>query len=324
MRGMRFELNEALIDDILFFMEDQNVESLLDTEEGMVIGTEDEAFDEDAEEGRYLSLPEWGPSEGFRLMERFTAELRNPLVREELSAALDRGRGVFRTFKDTIARHPAAEKRWFAFKEREMKREVIRWYNALRERWGMELVGSEPEDTSGLVLEDFRFREGAAADREAAEELHRVCGETYRGGAGGGLDEAENAPPPGGADTRAAAEMFAEMNRRVFPGDLCVAAETAGGEFAGYISAVFESPSRLHIHALEVRPEYRGLGLGGSLLARLLEKADAGHVSRVSADLPGGMEHFARALIRESFKPCVQRYCRSKGDFTGASRRGPV
>lgn len=316
MRGMRFELTGALIDDILFFMEDQNGEFLFDTEEGVVIGVDDEEFDEEAEEGRYLSLPEWGPSDGFRLMERFTAGLRNPLVREELSAALDRGRGVFRIFKDTIARHPETEKRWFAFKEQEMKREVIRWYNALRERWGMELVGSEPEDTSCLVLEDFRFREGEAPDREEAEALHRVCAAAYRGEAPGGFEEAgddsvhaRNA----GADTRAAAETLADMNRWVFPGDLCIAAETAGGEFAGYISAAVTAPSRLHICALEVKGEYQGLGIGASLLERLLEKADAGNISRVSIDLPGGMEHFSRALIREAFKPCVQRYCRIKG-----------
>ncbi|MDR0584274.1 MAG: GNAT family N-acetyltransferase [Treponema sp.] len=295
---MRFELSEALVEDILFFMEDQSGEFFLDTVDGIVIGAEDEEFEEEAEEGRYLSLPEWGPSDGYRLMEHFTAALRNPPAREELSDALGRGRGVFRSFKDAIARHPETEKRWFAFKEREMKREVIRWYNALRESWGMELIGSEPEDTECLVLEDFRFREGDEADREAAGELHRLLAEADRGGSPGVF-----AP---------AAEMLDEMNGRVFPGDLCIAAETAGGEFAAYISAVFTSPARLHIHALEVRPEYRGLGLGSALLARLLEKADGAQVSRVSVDLPCGMEHFSRALTRESFKPCVQRYCRSE------------
>lgn len=38
-----------------------------------------------------------------------------------------------------------------------MKREVIRWYNALREEWGLELIGEEPEETDDLVQDDFRF-----------------------------------------------------------------------------------------------------------------------------------------------------------------------
>jgi ribosomal protein S18 acetylase RimI-like enzyme len=303
MIAMQFELTEALVDEILFSMEDQDGEFLVDTLEGILVNVEDEEFDEtEADETeRYLSLPEWGPTDGYRLMERFTTALRNPLMREELSAALDRGRGVFRAFKDTVARHPEIERFWFKFKDNEMKREIIRWYNALRESWGMEQIGGEPEDIDGLMLEDFRFRAGTEADREAALNLHRRAAAACRKG-----------EIPGGAITSAgrelAAEMFTVMNDWVFPGDRCLVAETAGGDFAGYISAVRPEPRRLHIGALEVNPEYQGLGLGESLLTRLLETADGGYCS---IDLPSGMEHFARVLLRESFELCVQRYCRS-------------
>ena len=283
---------------MLFFMEDQGGEFLLDTQEGILVNLEDEQFGEAADEtGRYLPLPRWGPSEGFRLMERFTAGLRSPLVREELSAALERGKGVFRSFKDAVSQHPETEKLWFRFKERAMKREIIRWYNALRETWGLALIGEEPEDTGALVLEDFRFREGTAADREAAENLHRLCVAAYRDATDAGR--------------RVTAELAEAMNPWIFPGDCCLVAETAGGEFAACISAVSAAPSRLHIHILEVCPEYRGLGLGEALLARLLETADRAGISRISVDLPAGTEHFSRALIRESFSPRVQRYCRS-------------
>jgi hypothetical protein len=158
---MRFELTKALIDDILFSMEDQNGEFLLDTRAGMVSNTElDEFTDEpeeieeteeteDGAETRFVSLPEWGPSEGFSLMERFTAGLEDQAIREALSAALDRSRGVFRAFKDAIARYPETETRWYDFKEREMRREIIRWYNGLREEWGLEPVDDEPGDTDG-------------------------------------------------------------------------------------------------------------------------------------------------------------------------------
>ena len=289
---MRFELNQALIDEILFFMEDQNGEFLLDTREGIVVSTDDDEFDEDAND-RYISLPDWGPSNGFRLMERFTAGLHNALAREELSAALNRGRGVFRGFKDTLARYPEIEKLWFDYKDREMKSEVISWYNALRETWGLELIGEEPEDIAGLALEDFRFREGTAQDSAPAQELHRAClseGNVEHGG------------------------IFAGMGEWVFPGDIGVVAETAGGEFAGYASAVRSgaagSGQILRICAVEVQAEYRGLGLGKALIARVLEQADREKIPRVIIDLPAGQEHFSRALLREDFKPSVQRYIR--------------
>ena len=90
---MRFELTKTLIDNILFSMEDQNSEFLLYTAEAMVVCTENDEFYDaeaaEADDGRYISLPDWGPAEGFLLMERFAAGLHNPAAREELSAALD-------------------------------------------------------------------------------------------------------------------------------------------------------------------------------------------------------------------------------------------
>jgi ribosomal protein S18 acetylase RimI-like enzyme len=209
-------------------------------------------------------------------------------VREELSAALDRGRGVFRAFKDTLTRYPETEKLWHAFKDREMKRVVTNWYNGLRESWGMELIGEEPEDTGNIVLEDFRFREGTEADSAAAEELHCLC-----------LEEGKSERGWGAGEPMAA----------VFPGEMCFVAETAGGEFAGYICAD-GSDDCLRVCAVEVKPEYRGLGLGKTLTGLLLEKADSRKISQITIDLPVGREYFSRALLREDFRPSVQRYTR--------------
>jgi len=284
--SMQFELSSALIDQILFFMEDQDGEFMLDTQEGLVISDFDAEADEEAEEGRYIPLPEWDSSEGFRMMEHFTVTLRNALVREELSAALDRGRGVFRAFKNTLSRYPETEKLWFRYKEREMKRVVVAWYNALRESWGLELIGEEPEDIDGLALEDFSFREGQAEDKPLAEKLHKSC-----------LDENDGT---------------GVLSREwVFPGDISFAALTAGGEFAGYISSQRMSDTLL-VCALETEREYRGLGLGKTLIARLLEKADSLNIPNVIIDLPTGQEFFSRALLRESFKPCVTRFYREQ------------
>jgi len=268
-------------------MEDQEGEFYVDTLEGLVISVDAEEFDGDADEGRYIVLPEWDSSEGFRMMEHFTAALRNALIREELSAALDRGRGVFRAFKDTLARYPETEKLWYAYKEREMKRVVIAWYNALRESWGLELIGEEPEDIEVLALEDFSFREGQAQDMPNAEKLHKSC----IGGYDGCIDVL-------GCDW-------------VFPGDISFVALTAGGEFAGYVSARKVSDKLLRVCALETEQEYRGLCLGKTLIARLIEKADSLNIPNVIIDLPAGQEFFSRALLREAFKPCVTRYYRT-------------
>jgi ribosomal protein S18 acetylase RimI-like enzyme len=301
---MRFELTDALIDDILFSMEDQEGEFLVDTREGMVAGGVDFDFDEEANpddegperEERFIPLPSWDSSDGYRLMERFAAGFRNPLIRAELTGALNQGKGVFRAFKDALGRYPEAEKRWFMYKEREMKREILRWYNGLREEWGLERIGGEPEETGDLLLEDFRFRDAAGGDEGPAAELHRVC----RGDCGAG------AGPEGGA--------------WVFPGDLALAAETGGGEFAGYVSAALRGGA-LYVAALEVRPEYRGLGIGEALLSRLMEEASRRGFAGITMDLPAAVEGFSRVLLRESFRPCLTRYHVKLGENTENPQR---
>ena len=274
---MQFELSEALLDDILFSMEDQEFEFYIDCLEGIVVSWDDchNELDDDKED-RFISLPEWHSSDGFRLMEKFTAGFKNPIIRGELYQTLNQGRGVFRAFKDTISRHPEAEKLWFSFKEKEMKNEIIRWYNALREEWGLKKIGPEPEETSDLVLEDFRFRD-AESDKEVA--------------AGSGM-------------AVVAAGSIAAM-----------IAETASGEAVGFISAI-QVDNNLLINYLEIKPEYRGLGLGKTLLNHFLKKLESiKHesldYSKIYIDLPVEHRDFSRALIREGFEEHSIRYCLS-------------
>ena len=304
---MQFELSSALIDEILFSMEDQEGRFLLDTNKAIVIKTDEDTCICNNDEGsdrRFISLPEWGPQDGFRLMERFTAGIHSALVREELSAALNRGRGVFRAFKNTLAQYPETEKLWYGYKDREMKQAVLSWYNGLRESWGIELIGEEPEDTAGLVLEDFRFRKAAAADLVPVKELHNSCLAEYGDKIGNSINPAGNA----GINT---IEILSGLTELVFPCDMSFIAETASGEFSGYISATRVTVDILRINAIEIKPEYRGLGLGKTLVSRLLEQADSEKIPNIIIDLPAGHDHFCRALLRENFKPCVERYYRN-------------
>ena len=312
---MQFELTEALIDEILFSMEDQMGEFLLDTAEGVVIGgadgpdisnKENEEEENDAGE-RYISLPEWDSASGFRLMERFAAGFRNPLIREELSSALSRGKGVFRAFKDTLGRYPEAEKLWFSFKEREMKRAILRWYNGLREEWGLEKIGIEPEETGDLVGEDFRFRPFAKEDMVKAEELHRLCREEYK------KILLENGIKDSTEILIRESQAFQHFSNSLFfaQSDLplvsAMTAESGGGEFAGFISGIVKD-SVFYIQTLEIEPEYRGLGIGEALLTRLIESLDPNEIALVLLDLPSWAEDFSRVLLRESFRPYAIRY----------------
>jgi GNAT superfamily N-acetyltransferase len=310
---MQFELSEALIKDLLFSMEDQMGNFLLDTQEGVIIGEEDGGFDRiDTGGDRYIPLPGWDSSNGFRLMEHFAAGLRNPAIRNELAAALNRGRGVFRAFKDIIARYPEIEKLWFNYKERGMRRDILRWYNGLREEWGLERIGGEPEETEDLVLEDFRFRPSTEEDREAAAALHRRCIEEL------GVYAAEQGLGTAWIPVFQTADCPSPQGAWPFPGDLGLTAETGSGELAGYIAASRQG-NVLRVHALEVLGEYRGLGIGEDLLTRFIEEArqqaapSAGSGAKVPLqiliDLPAGGEGFSQVLYRDSFRACTVRYC---------------
>jgi len=287
---MRFDLDNALTDEILFYMENQDGDFLLDTKEAIVVDIHNNDYEDKPDfndDERFISLPEWSSNDGYRLMENFAVKLKNPIVRQELSAALNRNKGVFRSFRNVLEQYPETEKMWFNFKEQKMKDEILAWYNSMREEWGLEPLGVEPEDNSSLVLEDFIFREGKDSDIENAAALHKIC-----------IEEKKDDP---------SFAVYEKMNPFVFPGDVCFTAESASGEFSGFICAVKNTPSHLQIRLLEIKPEFRGLGLGKALLAKLLEKTQTCGFC-ITIDLPAGIEYFARSLHLENFKPSVQRF----------------
>jgi len=245
---MGFELDNILINQILFHMENQEGVFVLDTRKNQIVNS----ADIDNNDKNYIALPGWSPKDGYRLMEKFTASLNNPVARQELTTALNQNKGVFRAFRDVLEHYPEIEKIWFKYKEQKLRSQIIAWYNSLREEWGLEPVGVEPEDTSSLVLEDFIFKEN----------------------------------------------------------DFKITAENAEGEETGRISARLEDKT-LYIENLEVAPEYRGLGLGKTLLAKLIEKADKQKLD-VTIDIPNSADFFARSLLLENFKPAMQRFVRKK------------
>ena len=134
---MEFDLSPELIDQIIFAMENQEKDYVLDTKTLELVPIDELPPELVEDEDRLIQLPEWYSVHGYNLMEKFVANLRNPLFRETLREILARGKGVFRQFKDTIKQRKDIERLWFSFKDREMKRVVLEWYNQLRESCGL-------------------------------------------------------------------------------------------------------------------------------------------------------------------------------------------
>ena len=155
-------LTEELLESITFSMEDQETRFYLDLQKGSLINEKERRYfledEEDLSEDRFLSIPDWEPSDGFHLMEQFANRVRNPLYRTRLLGALQSGKGVFRKFKDTLAELPILERKWFAFKEEQLRRVVITWYREQEGVLGLMKLPAECEElTEDILLEDFSF-----------------------------------------------------------------------------------------------------------------------------------------------------------------------
>lgn len=168
---MTFELTRELADQIIFAMEDQENEYVLDLQELELVPIDEVGSEEDDpdQEGRFVPLPEWESVDGYNLMERFVDSLHNPGYRERLREILDSGRGVFRQFKNTVKERPEIAALWYRFKEREMRSLVIDWYGDVCELFGLDPVEPDFAETEDLVLSDFAIREATGAELAAAQ-----------------------------------------------------------------------------------------------------------------------------------------------------------
>jgi GNAT superfamily N-acetyltransferase len=301
---MQFELTPELADRIIFAMEDQNEDFILDTETGDLLSVEEmEELEEEAEgdPDRFVSLPDWTPAHGFRLMERFAEELRNPVYQEKLREALSGGRGVFRRFKDTVKEREELERRWHHFKEQAMQEVVSDWYNDLRETWGLERVAVETAEIEDLVLSDFTIRRVGEGDHGLLGEVRRAAEEQRRGpGNGARADAAPGRADPPGAPGRTGAPGASGAPGTAAPPALAFVAEAPDGEIAGVaagaadaVAAADAAPNEgaaagsLIIETLYVQPTFRGLGLGRLLLERIVEDAQKDGWAALTMELSG-------------------------------------
>jgi Acetyltransferase (GNAT) family. len=265
-----FELTEKAVEQIVFAMEDQESATVVDLATGEVLPAE-------GHEGEaYASPPVWSSREGFRLMEEFLSSVRQPSARRELSAALGRGRGVFKAFKAALAEHEELERAFRDYKIRAMRRTIAVWYDDLREARGLERLGPEPEETSELLSSDLDIR---VLDLEEARPLIGFL-----------LDEAEEEcleffPAP-----IAAYEMARLRAEAAATGDaLCAIADDGEGGALGMalgIRTIAADRGFARIVALFVKREFRRMGLGKTLLESLTRAFEEEGLSLVMLDSP--------------------------------------
>lgn len=76
--------------------------------------------------GRCIKI-EWAdPHADYRDMERFIPHVEDPRLSQRLWDAIQ-GRGAFGRFKDLLARHPAVQEQWYAFKDAQLQRRLEEW-----------------------------------------------------------------------------------------------------------------------------------------------------------------------------------------------------
>jgi hypothetical protein len=271
-----FALTEALMTDIAFAMEDQTEDALIDLESGRIAypGV-DPDFPEDADQvedysdnERWASLPVWSSAQGFRLMERFTDGLADPLSRKRLSHALTQRKGVFRAFKEALLEFPELETVYFRYKDGEMRRHIRHWYAELRSE-GQETA--EGQGPSPVGFEEAEFRVSEIGRDQASVLLTRFFGNRELGQPALVLENQS-------ADARDL--IRAKLDHELSTGADCLIASLPGdGEIletcaslAIYTSLPGKKP-RAVVSFIESLPEYRGVGLEDLLLSALRKQA---------------------------------------------------
>lgn len=257
---MSFELTDKLTNQIIEALENQEQEFVVDAENSTLVCKESVSSDN----ANYYSLPQWNSTEGFNLRQEFVSNLHAPLVREELQKILHSGRGVFKNFKLTLKQYPEVEKLWNNYKYKFMINFINKWYNELREIWGLEKLDNEPEDIEDLVQDDFIFQKyNSKLDAELI--LHNVC-----------ADYTNNDNDYSVQINKAIIELWERQflygNSYEQIGFIC---RTLSNEFAGCITVAPVSEKTTNIVTITsyfVPENLRGLGIGTKLLSMCLSE----------------------------------------------------
>ncbi len=233
MNKVKLDVTEEMLERVVFGMENQKDRFMLDPADGR-LRTEKE------NDGSFIPLPAWGPTDGFRLMDGFAASLPDTIFQKNLLDILHSGTGVFRNFKDALKGRPELEGLWRRYKTREMRRTALSWLSRWSEALVLEALGQEPEDWEQLSSAEFVIREILKDEWPQIldwENLELIPGES---------------------------------------GEVLVA-EGPSGEIVGYSRMILDSESGClegRLDQVFVLPELRGLGIGRMLTEASLKQAE--------------------------------------------------
>lgn len=244
-------LTDEFISQMIFCMEDQETTYYLNVDSGELVESRMDA------KALYLALPPWRPSDGYRTMEKFVSKLRNPIYRERLKAVLQSGKGVFRQFKDVLAEQVTLERLWYYFKEREIRKLILQWYEINDEAFRLESLGEEaPEEhPAHLILEDFSFTNDASTYKEELDSLYNEAKEELLSSNEYSLDDL----------------------KEVREDDRFLIALTLSAEAVGFVRYRTEGEiTKILFYAIE--KEFRGMGLFHALFDTLIENLETDEI----------------------------------------------
>jgi len=296
-------MENTISDEILFAMENQEMDFMVSAETGAIVLMNDDALDngfESLETGAdLLPPPAWTSADGYSLMEAFAAGVADPQVRSSLAAALSRGRGVFKAFKKALEPFTELERRWFDYKHHAMSKRIAEWYDEARIAHGLERLGPEPDEADDLLADDFSFR-------FAGREGWQACLPLFRQG----LDEALSTFPEPLVEYEYTA-MEREISEGGKEGLVLVIAEAVGGAIAGIAAArkVFVADSSFgKLAYLYVAQEHRRLGLGRRLAEAARERLAKDGIPRFIVDMPFVPSGFGTSMSAYGYEAFGPRY----------------
>jgi hypothetical protein len=147
-----FQLTDAVLERIIFAMENQSNEMFIDLETGDCINAPGPTE-------RYVKPPSWDSRRGFAILEAFAATVASPPeLKLTLNAALRRGKGVFKAFRQALSTDAALFQRFQDFKLRAMRPIVEAWLDSLLEAQKLEKLKEEPEDIGDIVASEVEFK----------------------------------------------------------------------------------------------------------------------------------------------------------------------
>ena len=177
---MIFELTDSLAQSMLYAMENQEQQFVLDASRALLVPADQASVDEET----YYSLPHWDSHDGYNMLESFVFSLGASKAKSELKSALIAGRGVFRNFKHVLKAYPEVERRWHVYKDRQLRARLMEWYNALRESWGLEALSQDFDDYDDLTEQDFTFSAyNPSKDKDCVAEFSRAVAEELQNSA---------------------------------------------------------------------------------------------------------------------------------------------